>query len=90
MSELLKRVKLFLSSRKRSYEFTFQESNPYAQAVLKDLAKFCRAGKSTFHENERASAVLQGRHEVWLRIQNYLNLSPDELWELQKRSDINE
>lgn len=90
MSELIQKVKTFLTSRKRSYQFTFQENNVYAQAVLADLAKFCRANKTTFHKDDRASAVLQGRHEVWLRIQNYLNLSPDELWELYRRSNIDE
>jgi len=86
MSDLMDRVKLFLRSRKRSYQFTFDENNRDAQSVLIDLAKFCRANKTTFHTDERASAVLQGRHEVWLRIQSYLNLSEDELWELYRRS----
>ena len=27
-------------------------------------------------------AVIQGRREVWLRIQNHLQLTPDQLWEL--------
>jgi hypothetical protein len=41
-----------------------------------------RAQESTFHENERAHAVAEGRREVWLRIQHHLKLTPDQLWEL--------
>jgi hypothetical protein len=50
--------------------------------VLKDLAKFCRAHESTFHKDPRAHAVMEGRREVWLRIQNQLNLTDEELWAL--------
>ena len=85
MSEIVDRVKTFLTSRKQSYQFTFAEDNVYAQAVLADLAKFCRADQSTFHVDPRASAVLEGRREVWLRIQTYLNLTPDEIWEIQRK-----
>lgn len=72
-------------ARKTAYQFTFEENNRYSNAVLKDLAKFCRAADTTFHENDRASAVLQGRREVWLRVQEYLNLTPEELWELHRK-----
>lgn len=70
----------FFGERRHAYQVTFR--NPPGEAVLRDLAKFCRAHGSTFHSDERISAALQGRHEVWLRIQHYLNLSPEELWEL--------
>ena len=83
--EMVGKVKAFLTSRKRSYEFTFDEKNIYAQAVLKDLSKFCRADQSTFHEDARVHAVIEGRREVWLRIQNYLSLTPDQLWELYRK-----
>lgn len=62
------------------YVKTFE--GPYAQEVLADLARFCRANKTTFHTDARAHAVLEGRREVWLRIQEYLNLSPEQLWAL--------
>ena len=65
-----------------SYCLTFGEKDPNAKAVLKDLAKFCRANDTTFLVDERASAVLEGRREVWLRIQNYLNLSVEEIYDL--------
>lgn len=84
MKDYIDRLKLYLSSRKRAYELTFTDS-PSSQIVLSDLARFCRADKSTFHKDARASAVLQGRREVWLRIQNYLQLTPEELVELQRK-----
>lgn len=83
--DLISIAKNFLMDRKRAYQFTFKKEDVAAKAVLKDLAKFCRANKSTFHKDPRAHAILEGRREVWLRIENYLNLTPDELWELYKK-----
>lgn len=83
--DVKQRVLDFLTTRKRAYQFTFKDDDVDAKAVLKDLAKFCRADKSTFHEDPRAHAVLEGRREVWLRIQNYLQLTPDQLWELYRK-----
>jgi len=83
-NEVVDRVKSFLTSRKQAYQFTF-EKNIYTKAVLKDLSKFCRADVSTFSEDPRLHALAEGRREVWLRIQNYLNLTPDELWDLYRK-----
>lgn len=67
----------FLRFRKRDYELTFKQ--PAAQNVLIDLAKFCRADTTTFDLDPRVHAALEGRREVWLRIQQHLNLSPQQL-----------
>lgn len=88
MTNIVQQVKLFFTTRKRAYQFTFDDKNVYAQMVLTDLAKFCRAHHSTFNADARAHAVAEGRREVWLRIQNYLNLTPDELWELYRRQGV--
>lgn len=80
MSEYLDKLRQFLGGRQYHYRQTFR--SPPGEAVLKDLAKFCRANKTTFHEDPRAHAVLEGRREVWLRISQHLNMSPDELWDL--------
>ena len=77
---LLERAKTFLRSRRWAYINTF--NNPVGEKVLKDLSQFCRAHEITFHENERVDALLQGRREVWLRIQQHLKLSDEELWRL--------
>lgn len=71
-----------LSRRRLAYQHTFDPGkNAYATEVLRDLARFCRAFETTFHVDPRAHAVLEGRREVWLRIQEYTRMSPDELWE---------
>lgn len=85
MSEILDKVRTFLTSRKQAYLFTFDQENVYAKIVLADLAKFCRANETTYLQDPRAHAALEGRREVWLRIQQYTNLSPDELWDLYRK-----
>ena len=77
MNEIVDRVKDYLTTRGQSYRFTFK--GVHGEAVLQDLAKFCRADDTTFLPDARASAVLDGRREVWLRIQKHLNLTDDEL-----------
>jgi hypothetical protein len=67
-------------SRKRNYQFTFVPAP--GQAVLMDLADFCRANDTTFAATDRDSARLEGRREVWLRIQRHLNLNPEHLYTL--------
>jgi hypothetical protein len=80
MSELLERAKQFLLKRRNAYRMIFR--GPYADTVLADLAKFCRAQESTFEPDARVSAGYDGRREVWLRIQEHLHLSPERLMEL--------
>jgi hypothetical protein len=67
----------WITGRKRAYQLTF--GGPVARDVLKDLAKFCRANETCFHSDPRIHAALEGRREVWNRIQGHLNLSPNEL-----------
>lgn len=73
-------VRAFLYTRQFSYRQTF--ASPYGQRVLADLAQFCRAHESTFHPDARMAAMLDGRREVFLRIQQQMHLSPDQLYEL--------
>ena len=80
MIEWLDKLRVALGDRRHAYRATFK--GPLAEVVLKDLSRFCRAHESTFHADPRAHAVAEGRREVWLRIQNHLQLSPDQLWEL--------
>lgn len=70
----------FLRWRKRAYQRTF--GGPEDVFVLADLARFCRASDTCFHSDARLHAVLEGRREVWLRIQNHLMLSPEKLLEI--------
>lgn len=73
----------FLRLRKRAYQNAFP--NAKTNPVLHDLARFCRANTTCFHENDRKHAVAEGRREVWLRIQDHLNLQPDELYEIYNK-----
>lgn len=68
----------FIAERRTDYVRTFD--TPHGAKVLADLAKFCRAQESTFHADPRVHAVAEGRREVWLRIQQHLNLSEQDLW----------
>jgi hypothetical protein len=52
-------------------------------AVLADLGRFCRAEEPCWSEDQRHHARLEGRREVWLRIQAELKLPTEEL--LQRR-----
>lgn len=67
-----------------AYARVFDRNNKYLWEVLADLAKFCRADESTFHRDPRMHAVLEGRREVWLRIQEYIGFSAEEILELRR------
>lgn len=79
-SEAVEKARRWLFKRRYAYQATFR--GPLAHVVLADLAKFCRAKESTFHDNERVQSKLDGRREVWLRVTEHLNLTPEELWQL--------
>ena len=71
-----------LKQRQLAYQRLFLGHGLATDKVLDDLAKFCRAHESTFHANHSVSGRLDGRREVWLRIQQHLRLTDDQLWEL--------
>lgn len=72
----------FFRDKTRAYSLTFQLTQPANLEVLTDLAKFCRANESTFHADPRIAANLDGRREVWLRIQKYLHLTEEQIVQL--------
>jgi len=80
MQAMVEATKRFLSGRKGSYARLFDIQNRDAQAVLTDLSKFCRAHKSTAHLDPHMAARLDGRREVWLRIQQHTKLDDETLW----------
>ncbi len=68
-----------LTDRKRAYTLVFGES-PASLAVLDDLTVFCR-GKETClipGDHDKTYALL-GRNEVFHRIRDHLELSPEQL-----------
>lgn len=80
MLRMLEQLKRALFGRRWAYVKTFNGAD--AEVVLADLARFCRANESTYTKDPDLQKHLEGRREVWLRIQRHLNLSPDELWRL--------
>lgn len=81
-NSLIERAKRFLTWRASAYRRVFNIESQDARTVMTDLARFCRADKSTGHPDPYAAARLDGRREVWLRIQEHLNLTTPELYRL--------
>lgn len=80
MTTWFEKARDWLNYRSQCYRVTF--SGPRADVVLRDLAKFCRAHQSTGHKDPYVAARLDGRREVFIRIQQHMNLSDEELWKL--------
>lgn len=71
----------------RGYSLAFNAL--MGRAVLADLAAFCRASESCVVKNARgeidtaATMLLEGRREVFLRIQQFAKLTEDEILALR-------
>lgn len=79
-----------LGRRREAYRAVFGppgEPDVAQRRVLADLAGFCRAQRSCFDSDPRAHALLEGRREVWLRIQQTLRLTEEQVAELVEMSD---
>ena len=73
-----------LNKRRGAYRAVFLQQDGQASAmareVLKDLRRFCHADRPTYRVGGNgqldpiASAVAEGRREVWLRIIEHLHL----------------
>ena len=85
--DLWLKLREFLSGRKQAYVRVFNKQDRFANEVLKDLATFCRATETTFHADPYMRSQLDGRREVWLRIQHHLQLTDDELWERYSKKE---
>lgn len=73
-----------LTERKTAYQRAFGEAA--GQAVLADLMPFCRARETCVVPGDRDKTyVLEGRREVYLRIRDHLDLTPEELIERYTR-----
>ena len=86
-AEFIQRAKEYLGFRQLAYQRTFNVANRDNAVVMTDLAKFCRAHGSAFHTDDRLAAVMEGRREVWLRIQHHLQLADDQLWKLYHKGE---
>ena len=61
----------------------------YLHEVLADLERFCHANSTTHVEGDsHGTAQLEGRRQVWLRIQGYRALN--EIPEMEEQADVEE
>lgn len=78
------KVRATFQARSTAYNQVFLKDAPMVLEVLRDLAEFCRAHKTTFHPNPHVQAALEGRREVWLRIEESLQLSSEQIFKLHR------
>ncbi len=76
-------LRRLIGKRSSCYRSVFDLERRDSSVVLQDLEEFCRVNESTFHADPRIHALLEGRREVWLRIQNYARLTDSELLALR-------
>ena len=75
--------------RRHSYHSVF--AGPAAKIVLNDMARFCHAQKTTHVEGDPCgTAQLEGRRQVWLRVQEYLRLTESDLNSIAEYAELTE
>lgn len=65
-----------------AYRRVFNEGKPMdddVNIVMMDLASYCRGYSSTFHQDSREHARLEGRREAFMRIMDFTRLDHDTL-----------
>lgn len=77
--ESFRRALDVISERQKAYQIAFLGKG--VASMVEDLRKFCRADETCFHPDPRVHAVLEGRREVWIRIQEHLTVDPTALVE---------
>lgn len=92
INESLQKVLGLLTSRKRAYQLCF--GSAAGNEVLMDLVLFCRAAETCVIaekgkpvDRER-TLILEGRREVWLRIQQHMKLTEEQLYALYNGRNI--
>ena len=95
MQKILERIR----KRRYAYRRMFLGEaglSPDGQIILADLAKFCRANASTAVVNPItrsvdpiATALAEGRREVWLRIMAHLHIDEKVVFNLTENEDQN-
>jgi hypothetical protein len=70
----------FVRDEKKCFQLTFSKTNPADLRVLARLARFCRADESCVVPGDRdKTLMLEGRREVFLLINHFIHLSPEQL-----------
>lgn len=91
MEKLLARIRKRKYAYRRMFLGENGQLNADGQAVLADLAKFCKANQSTAvvspisrTVDPIASALAEGRREVWLRIMAHLHIEDRVIFNLNE------
>lgn len=79
-----------MSDAERALAYVLERKRAYQQAcgsettrvMMEDLAWFCRADRTCFDLDARKHAMAEGRRQVYLRIQEHLTLTPEQLVQL--------
>ena len=77
----------------RAVFWRHESDEPHLKAIVKDLREFCRADQSCVvvakdgRIDTHATAVAEGRREVWLRITQTLNLSEETLQRFKEQEN---
>jgi hypothetical protein len=83
---------------REAYRAVFQRAKPkrdHINTLMADLAEFCRANTSCVvvgkdgHIDTHATALVEGRREVFLRIQATLNITDEQLLQMKGLEDDN-
>lgn len=75
-----------LFARRRAYRAVFRDP-VHGAVVLADLARFCHAIKTTHVPGDtHGTAQLEGRRQVWLRLQETLRLSDEQLEDIRRHA----
>lgn len=69
-----------LDKKRRAYQQVFE--GPHGEEVLKDLAEFCGMHRDCFNQCPYTMAHNTGVRKAFLRIQNMLNVTDDQIWEI--------
>lgn len=80
-------LRQFYHERAIAYGRTFDDKSPYVVTILEDLAKFCCVHQTTYSKDigAREMFILEGRRQVWLRLQEFMKLNADQLLEKYAR-----
>lgn len=71
---------LGLREKKKSYETILGPNGVVGHDSMRDLAWFCFAYETTNVIGDRDQSLInEGRRQVWLRLQEYLHLTPEDL-----------
>ncbi|MBY7649726.1 MAG: hypothetical protein C4617_04460 [Candidatus Liberibacter europaeus] len=82
-------VSNFLKRKPKNLNSDFKAvfKTPEGKRVLSYLAEYCSSNRTCWREDVRAHAYFEGQRAVWLQISLILNLTPEEIAELNNQKE---